>query len=62
MNYKFVIGEDYYLDNGQIILTEGYLKKRNSCCGSGCRHCPYDPTHTKGVKELRDKNKDEDYD
>lgn len=34
-------GIDYYFENGLIILTEKYLLERGSCCGNGCRHCPY---------------------
>jgi hypothetical protein len=33
---------DYYLEGGLLVLTEQYHRKRGSCCGSGCRHCPYD--------------------
>ncbi len=53
----FEKGIDYYLENGKIIYTEQYLKRRGTCCGSGdkaCRHCPFDPTHTKGNKNLRE--------
>jgi hypothetical protein len=32
---------DYYIENGYMVFTAEYLKKRNKCCGSGCRHCPY---------------------
>jgi len=34
-------GIDYYLENGNFVFTASYLLKRNYCCGSGCRHCPY---------------------
>jgi hypothetical protein len=35
-------GEDFYFDEeGLMVLTEKYLKKRGHCCQSGCRHCPY---------------------
>ncbi|HEX7730559.1 MAG TPA: DUF5522 domain-containing protein [Terracidiphilus sp.] len=33
--------EDYYMENGLMVFTETYHLKRGSCCGSGCRHCPY---------------------
>lgn len=58
-DFDFEKGKDYYLENGRIILTERYLKKREKCCGSGCRHCPYEPRHTKGSTELK-KNKKHD--
>jgi hypothetical protein len=32
---------DYYIENGNFVFTENYLKKRGYCCESGCRHCPY---------------------
>lgn len=34
-------GEDYYIDKGNWVFTEKYHLKRGYCCGSGCRHCPY---------------------
>ena len=35
--------EDYYIDdNGLLVFTEKYLLERGTCCGNGCRHCPYD--------------------
>ncbi|HET6169150.1 MAG TPA: DUF5522 domain-containing protein [Terracidiphilus sp.] len=33
--------EDFYVENGLVVFTETYHRKRGSCCGSGCRHCPY---------------------
>lgn len=35
-------GVDYYMENGLFVLTEWFHLKRGRCCGSGCRHCPYD--------------------
>lgn len=32
---------DHYWDNGRMVFTASYLKRRGTCCGSGCRHCPY---------------------
>lgn len=34
-------GEDYYLEDGYLVFTEAYHRKRGYCCGSGCRHCPW---------------------
>ena len=39
---KPVEGEDYYIENGLLVMTEAYHLKRGFCCGSKCRHCPYD--------------------
>ncbi len=37
-------GDPCYLDptTGLFVLTAVYLRDRGTCCGSGCRHCPYD--------------------
>lgn len=38
-----VEGTHYYInEEGLIVFTERYLSERGYCCGSGCRHCPYD--------------------
>lgn len=35
-------GEDYYFnEDGLMVFTEAYHKKRGYCCGNGCKHCPY---------------------
>jgi hypothetical protein len=28
-------------DTGLLVLTARHLADRGTCCGSGCRHCPY---------------------
>lgn len=33
--------EDYYREGSLVVFTAAYHLKRGSCCGSGCRHCPY---------------------
>ncbi|MGD0740621.1 MAG: DUF5522 domain-containing protein [Terracidiphilus sp.] len=33
--------EDYYFEGTLMVFTAAYHLKRGSCCGSGCRHCPY---------------------
>jgi hypothetical protein len=33
--------DDYYLEGETLVFTAAYHLKRGSCCGSGCRHCPY---------------------
>ena len=55
---SFEEGKDYYLENGKVVFTEEYHKKRGYCCGSKCRHCPYEPAYEKGtttLKKLTDK-------
>ncbi len=36
-----VPGLDFYWENGKMVLTAHYLKRRGYCCGNKCRHCPY---------------------
>ncbi|HYN85650.1 MAG TPA: DUF5522 domain-containing protein [Pyrinomonadaceae bacterium] len=38
-----VEGEDFYREGALVVFTEGFHLRRGYCCGSGCRHCPYDP-------------------
>ena len=33
---------DYYFENGLMVMTKAYHLKRGYCCGSKCRHCPFD--------------------
>lgn len=42
-----VEGEDYYLENGLMVLTERYHLRRGYCCDQGCRHCPYSEQRAK---------------
>jgi len=37
-------GEESYVDpeTGLLVFTELYHRARGTCCGSACRHCPYD--------------------
>lgn len=44
---------DFYWEDGKRVMTESYHERRGTCCGSGCRHCPYDPKHKKGEKTLK---------
>jgi hypothetical protein len=39
-----VKGEAGYVDpaTGLFVMTSVYLLARGQCCGSACRHCPYD--------------------
>jgi hypothetical protein len=44
---------DYIIENGLFVLTKEYLLKNGSCCGNGCKNCPYYPKHKKGVREIK---------
>jgi|LakMenEpi03Aug12_release.lakeMendotaPanAssembly.Ray.scaffolds.fasta_scaffold451576_2 hypothetical protein len=43
---------DFYWEDGKRVMTESYHTRRGSCCGSGCRHCPYNPKHVKGTTNI----------
>ena len=46
---------DFYKDdNGRFVMTESYHIKRGSCCGSNCKHCPYEPIYQKGNKHTQE--------
>jgi iron complex transport system substrate-binding protein len=42
-------GKDMYIDpaTGYSVFTELAHKRRGKCCGSGCRHCPYNHINVK---------------
>ena len=35
-------GQDYYVEGGVMVFTTAYHLRRGYCCGSDCRHCPYE--------------------
>ena len=42
MKQELVEGVDYYFnEEGLLVFTEKFLLDRGYCCGSGCKHCPY---------------------
>jgi hypothetical protein len=46
---------NFYKDeNGNIVMTESFLTKRGRCCGSGCKHCPYEPIYERGNTNLKE--------
>ncbi len=50
--------EDFYFEGNLMVFTRQFHLKRGSCCGSGCRHCPYDPRWTKGTTAVDDKERE----
>ncbi|MDA0254109.1 MAG: DUF5522 domain-containing protein [Planctomycetota bacterium] len=38
---------------GADALSRAYHLERGSCCGSGCRHCPYEPKHVGGNRVVK---------
>ena len=58
MMHHLIEGEDfYYTENGYLVFTADYHRKKGNCCGFGCRHCPYnymnvpEPKRTKLLKK-----------
>lgn len=43
---------DWYVENGLLVSTAAHHLKRGYCCGSGCRHCPYEPKHVEGNTQV----------
>jgi hypothetical protein len=59
------LSEDYYFnEDGLLVFTEKFLLKRGYCCGSGCKHCPYNyeavPEPKRSQLLQQKKNKDPD--
>lgn len=50
-------GEDFYLENEFMVFTAKWHLKRGYCCGSGCRHCPYDNTLNASKSKAKDINR-----
>jgi hypothetical protein len=46
-------GPDYYFEHGLLVYTAAFHLKRGACCGSGCRHCPYEPKYVQGNTKVR---------
>jgi hypothetical protein len=42
--------DDYYFEGENLVFTAVYHLKRGYCCGSGCRHCPYEHRNVPGVE------------
>ncbi|MCO6485515.1 MAG: hypothetical protein J5I41_07015 [Saprospiraceae bacterium] len=32
-----------------MVFTESFHRKRGTCCGSGCRHCPWNTVDAQGL-------------
>lgn len=58
-----VEGEDYYWENGLVVLTKTYHLARGYCCGMGCQNCPYgyeavpEPKRAELLQKATDKTK-----
>jgi len=39
---KLIEGEDYIInEDGNLVFTSKYLRKRGYCCKNKCKNCPY---------------------
>lgn len=47
---KLIEGIDFYREGSLWVLKEWFHLKRGYCCGSNCRHCPYDHVNVPGNK------------
>jgi len=43
----------YFNEKGLLVFTEDYHLNRGYCCGNNCLNCPYEPKHTKGIKNIK---------
>ena len=50
-----LLPSDFYIKNGIYVFTKEFHLRRGSCCGNGCRHCPYIPKAVKGNTTLIEK-------
>lgn len=64
MQQKHSEDDYYFLPDGRLVFSESYHLKRGYCCGSGCRHCPFDFVNVPEPKRsvlLAEKNKNESH-
>jgi hypothetical protein len=45
---------DSYWDGSYLVFTRQYHLRRGYCCGSGCRHCPYQATPSTKLDDRQD--------
>jgi hypothetical protein len=47
-------GKDfYYNEDRNVVFTASYHLQRGSCCGNGCRHCPFNHCNVQDVIEKK---------
>lgn len=44
---------DFYFEDGKIVMTESYHLKRGNCCGNGCKNCIYEPKYVRGNTNIK---------
>ena len=45
--------DSYTNESGYFVFTERAHLNRGKCCGSGCRHCPFEPRARAGTTRVR---------
>lgn len=50
---RLVAGVDFYVEDGKVVFTAAYHRKRGYCCNSRCRHCPYGTSATEASPVIR---------
>ncbi len=53
MSYPPLQPGDYYIENGKWVFTAQYHLRRGTCCGSACRHCPFEHVNVPEGKKVR---------
>ena len=54
-SFNYIEHVHYYKDGDRVVFTSLFHLERGQCCGSGCRHCPYEPQYKKGNTIVQDK-------
>lgn len=57
---KLVENTHYYIEEGRVVFTALFHLQRGSCCGNGCKNCPYEEKHIKGCKIVAESYKNLD--
>ena len=52
--HPLIEGEDFYREGAFVVFTAHYHLRRGYCCGSDCRHCPFDGDATRRATHEED--------
>ncbi len=51
---KMPLEPDHYFEGPYMVFTEIHHLSRGYCCGSRCRHCPFEPCFKQGATRVRE--------
>ena len=51
--------DEYYFNQGKLVFTESYHRKRGKCCNNSCKNCPWKKDLSEG-DEYRERYFEED--